>query len=398
MYRQLSLMAGLIGLTASCDVSLAQRTVRPGIDVLLSDSIHLVRNIRVGLLTNQTGVDRNGIDDVTRLVESGVALTTLFSPEHGFRGALDEEHVGHSIDAATGIPIYSLYGDVRSPGRSMLENVDLLMIDLQDIGSRTYTYVSTAVLAVEAAAAAGIPVLVADRPNPIGGWLVQGPMLMPDHSSFVGMLPIPIRHGMTLGELVLFANNVREIGAEITVIPADGWDRTMWFDETGLPWIRPSPNMPSLESATHYPGTVLFEATNLSVGRGTPIAFQVLGAPWLEPTRVIDLLDTHPGVTISDTVVTPQSPADGKHEGVAIPSVRLVVRDRTAYDPVRLAADLFRAVRTVHADSLVIREAVMDRLAGTDQMRLGGWTREGIASWDDDISNFVSRRARFLLY
>ncbi len=388
-------LAGLSG----CAAAGSDRTdTRPGIDVLLTDSLSLVTGLRVGLITNQTGVDRNGRSDVDRLLEAGVQLTTLFSPEHGFRGVLDDPNVGHSVDSATGIPIYSLYGEVRAPTSAMLSNVDVLLIDLQDIGARTYTYISTTLLAMRAVHDAGKRVLVLDRPNPIGGDAIQGPVLDSSFASFVGMLPVPMRHGMTLGELALFGNEALVIGATLEVVPASGWRRSQWFDQTGLPWVRPSPSMPSLESATHYPGLVLFEATNLSVGRGTPIAFQVVAAPWLSPRAVMERLPVIPGVSVADTNITPVDPPDGKFPSVRLPAIQLRTSDREQYDPIRTAFLLLSAIRSVHADSFVVRDAGMDRLAGTDRVRLAlqeGRLQDEI-EWQ--LEAFMRTRARHLLY
>jgi uncharacterized protein YbbC (DUF1343 family) len=377
-------------------------SARPGIDVLLTDSLRLVSGRRVGLLTNQTGVDRSGIGDLERLLEAGVQVTAIFSPEHGYRGALDQEDIGHGIDSATGIPIYSLYGATRSPTAAMLASLEVLLVDLQDIGARPYTYGSTMLLAMRAAQPADVTVLVLDRPNPVGGLAVQGPVLDTAFSSFVGMLPVAQRHGMTLGELALFGNVVLDIGAGLTVIPVAGWRRGQWFDETGLPWIRPSPNMPNLESATHYPGFVLFEATNLSVGRGTPVAFQVIAAPWLSPRRVRETVGEFTGVRLSDTTVTPVAPTDGKYDGLRLPALRVRVAVRDRYDPTATAIALLTAIRTVHHDSLRIDPARLDRLAGSGRVRRaverGDSWMQIVESWRAGQREFLERRAEFLIY
>jgi uncharacterized protein YbbC (DUF1343 family) len=380
----------------------APRPVRPGIDVLLADSLHLVRGRRVGLLTNQSGVDAHGVDDVTRLRAAGVALTALFSPEHGFRGWLDQENIGHGVDSATGLPLYSLYGDVRAPTGEMLADVDVLLVDLQDVGARTYTYVSTMLLAMEAAGAHDVDVIVLDRPNPIGGVLVQGPVLDPALASFVGMLPIPLRHGMTIGELARFGNDALGYGASLTVAPVAGWRRPQWLDETALPWVRPSPSMPELESAAHYPGLVLLEATNVSVGRGTPLAFQAVGAPWLDAPALARVLAAEPGVAVGDTVVTPRAPSDGKYADRPIPAVRLRVVDRARYDPVRLALVVLATLATAHRDSLAVNQRRLDERTGSAQLREAleaGQEPAHIASaWEAGIADFKARRQRYLLY
>lgn len=388
--------------TACAEGAPGQRRVLPGVDILLADSTHLVAGRRVGLVTNQTGVDATGLSSVDRLISAGVNLVALYSPEHGFRGALNQEVIGHGVDSATGLPIYSLYGEVRAPTPEMLAGVDVLLVDLQDIGARTYTYVSTLLLTAEAAGRAGVPVIVLDRPNPIGGVLVQGPVLDVEFASFVGMLPIPLRHGMTIGELARFGAAALEYDVQLTVVPVQGWRRSQWFDETGLPWIRPSPSMPELESAAHYPGTVLFEATNLSVGRGTPVAFQVIGAPWLDAARVREAAGAVPGAALTDTVIRPASPPDGKYDGLSLPALRLRVTDRARYDPVRMALRLLFAVRDLHGDSLVVRARAFDERAGTDRLRrameAGARADEVWRTWVDELVAFQTFRERYLLY
>jgi uncharacterized protein YbbC (DUF1343 family) len=248
----------------------------------------------------------------------------------------------------------------------------------------------------------GRRVIVVDRPNPIGGENVQGPLLDTVFASYVGMLPVPLRHGMTLGELALLGNDVLGIGADLVVVPADGWHRADWFDQTGLPWIRPSPNMPNLESATHYPGLVLFEATNLSVGRGTPVAFQVLGAPWLNAAGLIARVPPLPGVELADTLIYPLSPGDDKYGGQEIPAVRFKVTRRSVYDPTRLAVALLVALRSLHRDSLRLDSADFDARSGSARLRrdLGRdhapnriWT-----TWRADLDQFLRRREKYLLY
>ncbi len=380
----------------------ADRAVRPGIEVLLEDSLHLIAGRRVGLLTNQTGRDRNGVSDLERLLEAEVEVTAIFAPEHGYRGVLDEELIAHGIDTTTGTSIFSLYGNVRAPTEEMLQEVDVILVDLHDVGARPYTFISTALRTMEAAAVHEVQVLVLDRPNPIDGVHVQGPVLDTTYSSFVGMLPVALRHGMTLGELALFGNDWLAIGARLTVVPAAGWTRDRWYDDTGVPWVRPSPSMPDLESATHYPGTVLFEATNLSVGRGTAVAFQVLGAPWLDAPGVVRAVGAVPGALLSDTTVRPEQPPDGKYPDREIPAVRLLVTDRDAYDPVAAAVRLLAAVHGLHGDSLTVREARLARLAGGS--RLWQAISEGadpeavIASWVDELDRFRQAREAYLVY
>lgn len=375
--------------------------VRPGIEVLLSDSAHLIAGLRIGLLTNQTGVDRSGRSDLERLLEAGAQVTAIFAPEHGYRGTLDRAVIEHGWDSTSGLKIWSLYGEVRAPTAEMLAGLDALLIDLQDIGARPYTYISTVLLTLEAARRHGVRVILLDRPNPINGVQVQGPVLDTAFRWFVGMLPVPLRHGMTIGELALLGNRLLGLNAELKVVPLDGWKRDLWFDRTGLPWVRPSPSMPDLESATHYPGTVLFEATNLSVGRGTPIAFQVVAAPWLSPGAVLSRTQPVEGVSFRDTVVVPWDPPDGKYPGGSLPAIKLRVNDRAAYDPVKAAVALLVAIKRVHGDSLVIDPQRFDRLAGSSLLRQGleaGSVEEIAASWQRDLARFLRLREEFLLY
>src|SRR5437016_6891449 len=317
----------------------ASAQVRPGIEVLLADSAHLIAGKRVGLLSNNTGVDHLGRRDVDLLrTAPGARLTVLFSPEHGFLGKEDRSGLPDSRDSATGLPIYSLYGGSRTAARAAVDSVDVLLIDLQDIGARYYTYIATTVQLMRDATRAGKRVIVLDRPDPVGGTAVQGNVRAragdPD-SAFSGFMPVPMRYGMTLGELARLANDALAIGADLGVVPAAGWNRTMSYDQTGLPWVKPSPNMPEIESALLYPGTCLFEGTNVSVGRGTATAFQVLGASWFDPDSVIQRLDKSAlvGVDVERTTFTPMAPTDGKYAGVALEGLEPHVLDRRVYAP-----------------------------------------------------------------
>jgi uncharacterized protein YbbC (DUF1343 family) len=286
----------------------------------------------------------------------------------------------------------------------MLSDVDVLLFDIQDIGSRYYTYVWTMALAMQAAAETGKRFVVLDRPNPIGGVNVQGNVLDSAFASFVGLYPVPMRHGMTAGELARMINSEYRIGADLVVVPVRGWQRSQWFDDTGLPWVPPSPNMPDLESAAHYPGVCLFEGTNLSVGRGTDRAFQQIGAPWLDADTVLTELQTVslPGVRIEAVQFTPRSPADDKYDAVAARGIRFQVTDRTTYDPTRTAAAVLLAIRKVHGDMLTFRDAGFDRLAGSSQLRrdvLAGTRLDDIVrAWAVENEVFVARRRPYLLY
>ncbi len=380
--------------------------VRLGIDVLLADDAAILRGRRVGLITNHTGRNADGASTIDLLHEHpAIELVALFSPEHGIRGTAEAgERVESGRDERTGLPVHSLYGETRAPTAAMLEGVDVLVYDIQDIGSRYYTYVWTMALAMRAAAHHGIPFVVLDRPNPIGGELVQGNVLEPEHASFVGLYPVPMRHGLTVGEMARLVNAEFGVGADLTVVPMEGWRREMWFDLTGLPWTAPSPNMPSLESATHYPGTCLFEGTNLSVGRGTPLAFQQIGAPWLDHEALVRRLDAYglPGVRFEAVTFTPERPGDGKYGGVAVRGVRFVATDRDRYDPTRAAVAALIEIRRLHPDRLEWRGAHFDRLAGTERLRgrieAGASLDEITADWEAQTAAFARLREPHLLY
>ncbi|HEV7703374.1 MAG TPA: DUF1343 domain-containing protein [Gemmatimonadaceae bacterium] len=359
--------------------------VRPGITVLLTDSAALIDGKRVGLLTNQTGVNEHGVSDIDLLMKrqtdkgaSGPKLVALFSPEHGIRGTEDRTNLANGKDARTGIPIYSLYGATTlAPPDSVLKTLDVLAIDLQDIGARDWTFVATMVYAMRSAAQLHVRVLVLDRPNPITGTHVEGPLLdtsfafAGSHSAAraatpTALYPIPMRHGLTLGELARFYNDVLALHADLVVVPVDGWRRVDWFDDTKLPWIKPSPNMPNLTSAELYPGIVWLEGTNISVGRGTESAFQLVGAPWLDAKKAIDLLESRdlPGVKFSRERFTPQHPGDDKYGGVSIDGIRLTITDRERLNTARLGAALIWAAIQVNKDSVRFQQKGFNQLFG----------------------------------
>jgi uncharacterized protein YbbC (DUF1343 family) len=397
----------------------AAAQVRPGIEVVLSDSARLIAGKRLGLLTNHSGMDREGRRDVDLLrTAHGARLTVLFSPEHGFAGTEDREGLPDATDSATGLPIYSLYGGSRSAARGALDSVDVLLIDLQDIGARYYTYIASAVQMMREAARAGKRVIVLDRPNPVGGRDVQGNVRLqaadPDSGSLrVGFMPVAMRHGMTLGELARMANDVLGIRADLVVVPAKGWKRQMYYDQTKLSWTPPSPNLPDLESAIHYAGLCLFEGTNVSVGRGTGFAFQVIGAPWLQPDAIISRLMqpgdwrnsrgyAMAGVEVTKAVFTPRSPTDGKYGGEELWGLRIHVFDRKVYDPTRFAVALLAAIRANHPRQFEFRPERFDLLAaGSDLRRSLELDRPAWqiwASWEKDLERFRASRAKYLLY
>ncbi len=379
--------------------------MRPGIEVLLSDSSHLVEGRRVGLITNHTGIARDGTHSIDLLLSEGIELVAIFGPEHGYRGTVAEgSRVASGTDERTGLPVHSLYGESLQPTSEMLAGIDVMLFDIQDIGARYYTYVSTMALAMQAAAEQDITFIVLDRPNPIGGLHVQGNVLEPEHSTFVGLYPVPMRHGMTAGELARLFNGEFGIGAALHVIPVDNWRREDWFDATGLPWIKTSPNMPDLESATHYPGTCLFEGTNLSVGRGTPIAFQQIGAPWLDGAALAERLKGYdlPGVRFEAVSFTPEGAHDRKYSGESVNGVRFITTDRAIYDPTLAAVAALIEARRLAGDRWEWRPAHFDRLAGTSQLRQyidgGASLEEATREWRDQLADFAGLRVQYLLY
>ena len=383
----------------------AQAT-RPGIDVLLADSLHLVAGRRVGLVTNHTGISADGTPSIDLLFgHPEIELVALFSPEHGIRGtAPPGERIDDTVDPATGLPVHSLYGATRRPTPPMLEGIEVLLFDIQDIGARYYTYVYTMAYAMEAAGEAGIPFVVLDRPNPVGGELVQGNLLDPAFASFVGLFPLPMRHGMTPGELArLFRDNFG-VEAELTVVPMANWRRGMDFADTGLPWRPPSPNLPDLESAFHYPGTCLFEGTNLSVGRGTARAFQWVGAPWLDGERLAAALSGAglPGVRFHPARFVPEDPGDAKFDRTEVRGVRLEVTDPGSYDPTRTAVAMLVEARRLAGGRWEWNTAHFDRLAGSAGLREGieaGVAPDAlVAEWSAALEGFAGLRERSLIY
>lgn len=380
--------------------------VRTGVDVLVRDGSAALAGRRIGLITNHTGVDGSGRSTIDLLTgDARFRLVALFSPEHAITGRVEAGvAVASDRDARTGLPIHSLYGETRKPTPQMLDGIDALVFDIQDIGTRYYTYVWTMAHSMEAAAEHGLDFFVLDRPNPIGGELVQGNLVEPAFRTFVGLHPVPTRHGMTAGELARLVNTEFGIGARLHVIPLEGWTRSMWYDATGLQWVPPSPNMPDLEAATHYPGTCLFEGTNLSVGRGTPAAFRQIGAPWLDAAALVRRLEAYglPGVRFEATTFTPQNPSDGRFPQTQVNGIRLVTTDRATYDPVRAGIAMLIEIRALHGDELRFVESHFDRLAGTDRVRrmlLDGATLDAItADWPAQLAGFTAVRSRYLLY
>ena len=409
MHRPLVVL-GLCGWSLGCGThgpaaqTPAPAAVRPGIDVLLTDSLQVVRGRRVGLVTNQAGVDAQGISDVVRLQAAGVRLVALFSPEHGFRGAAEPgATVASSIDSATGLPIYSLYGRSTAPTDAMLDGVELLLVDLPDAGARYYTYLFTTVEVMRSAARRGIRVVVLDRPDPIGG-RCRGTCSTPAFRTPVGMLAVPMRYGMTLGELArLAAPTWGSPPISASCRWRAGGARCRWTRRACRSWRR-ARTCDRSRVCTTIPGLCLFEGTNLSVGRGSEAPFEQIGAPWLDTAAVLARVRAAalPGVRFAGVTFTPSRPGDGKYADTLLSGIRLQVTDRKAYDPTATAVHLLAAVRAVHAERFGWIPKHFDRLAGGAVLRgqiEAGMAPEAIVrGWGAELERFKERRREFLLY
>ncbi|HEU0055296.1 MAG TPA: DUF1343 domain-containing protein, partial [Longimicrobium sp.] len=334
-----------------------QTRVLPGLEVLLRDSSHLVRGKRVGLITNQTALTSRGehaVDVLARAPE--VRLVALYGPEHGVRGNIEGgEAIANQRDSATGVPVFSLYGRTQKPTPEMLRGVDVLLFDIQDIGARPYTFVWTMAMAMEAAAAQKIPFVVLDRPNPItdrvnGGLMELAIKTQRIGQPITGYYPVPLRHGMTVGEVARYVNAEYRVGADLHVVPADGWRSSQWFDQTGLRWVNPSPNIRSLDASLKYAGLVLTEATNLTIGRGTDAPFSYLGAPWMDAPRVLEAVRKYDlrGVRLDTVRITPTGTGYVPYRGQSVRAIRFTVTDRDAWDPAFTTLALLTEIRRLH--------------------------------------------------
>lgn len=403
--------------------------VKPGLEVFLEEHLDLVRGKKVGLITNPSGVDRNLFSTAELLAQNeGIRLVALYGPEHGVRGnAQAGEYVPFYLDDKFKIPVFSLYGqsfkldpgmlknidsymrsfDTSDAGKvlekGMVEDVDTLVFDIQDVGTRVYTYIATMAYAMEAAAEAGIEFIVLDRPNPINGLDMEGPILeYPEFSSFVGVYPIPLRHGMTAGELAeLFNAKFLKKKAKLTVVPMKAWKRSLWFDETGLPWVIPSPNMPTLETAIVYPGQVLLEGTNVSEGRGTTRPFELFGAPWMDGYELVRRLrDIRlQGVTFREAWFTPTF---SKYAGEKCGGAQVHVTDRSVFRPLATSLHILRTIKNMYPERFAFYPDYFDRIMGNS------WVREALerntpveeilSKFAEGLKGFAEMRQPFLLY
>jgi len=388
--------------------------VKIGAEILIEKHLDLIKGKKIGIVTNHTGIlpDGRHIVDVLNEIE-GVKIVALFGPEHGIRGEIpDGKSISHGVDTKTGIPVFSLYGDVKKPTEEMLKDIDVLIFDIQDVGARFYTYISTMSYCMEACAEMGKKFIVLDRPNPIRGVYVDGPILEPRFKSFVGLHPIPVAHGMTVGELAKMFNDEgwleNAVKADLTVVKMENYSRRMWFDQTGLPWVKPSPNMMTLKTAIVYTATCFIEGTNVSEGRGTQHPFEWIGAPWIDGEKLAKELNYYklPGVKFEPISFTPTDiekvTVDPKYEGEKCGGVYLNVYDREKFEPVKVGVYILYALRKLYPDKFKWRTAGQDRLWGTDKVRLmideGKKPDEIIKTWEDDVKKFLSIRQKYLLY
>jgi uncharacterized protein YbbC (DUF1343 family) len=406
-----------------------ERPVKLGVEVFLETRVDLIKGKKVGLITNPTGVDGHIESVLDRLRNTtGVELVALYGPEHGIRGnAQAGEYVPFYFDDKYGLPVFSLYGQSAKPDPGMLKNideymrsfdttgvgkipdgamirdVDALIFDLQDVGTRVYTYVATMAYAMQAAAESGIDFIVLDRPNPLNGEVLEGPVLeYPELSSFIGLYPIPERHGMTVGELArMFNDKFLEKKANLTIVPIEGWSRTMWFDQTGLPWVIPSPNMPTLDTATVYPGQVLFEGTNISEGRGTTRPFELFGAPWIDGYELARKLNELglPGVRFREAWFTPTF---SKFVGELCGGAQVHVTDRNFYRPFETALHIVRTVMDTYPGQFEFHAEYFDKVAGTAKIRTaleaGRGVKEIVEAYQAGLNAFAESRRPYLLY
>ena len=381
--------------------------MQTGLEVLLAEGLESLRGHRVGLITNHSAIDRHLRSAIDLLHASSVVnLVALFGPEHGVRG---DAQAGVKVEAATdkhsGLPVYSLYGETQRPTPDMLSGLDALLFDIQDIGVRYATYISTMANAMEAASDAGLPFVVLDRPNPLNGNGIEGNLLDPAFISFVGVHPIPIRHGMTTGELARLIAAERG-WTEPIVVQMNGWRREHWFDQTRLPWVQPSPNLPTLDSVTLYSGTCLIEGTNVSEGRGTTRPFEYVGAPWLDPFELVEAMEKRdlPGCGYRPAYFTPTF---SKHYGAVCGGVQIHIIDREALRPAELGIHLLDAIRSLDPQAFAWRQSsdggyFVDLLVGSDQPRLmfdqGASADAIVAAWSNESDRFADRRKPYLLY
>ncbi len=385
-----------------------------GDEQILSEQFNLIKNKRIGIITNQSGSLSNGTNIVDTLIKiPNVNLAAIFSPEHGFRGNVPNGvKIGQIIDSATGLPVYSLYGKVRKPTPGMLKNIDVLLFDIQDIGARYYTYISTLYYALQSAAENNIKFIVLDRPNPVSGNKVEGPVLDTSFQSFVGIAPIPIMHGMTIGEIAKLFNNSDFLKtkrkADLTVVKMKYWKRKYFLDDCGIKWIKPSPNIVSPDAELVYPGMCLLEGTNISEGRGTYQPFIFFGAPFINSTQLLNqlkLLDIR-GVQFYPAMFTPKSiphmSMRPKYKGISCFGLKIVITDKNIFEPVKLGVKLLYALNKIYSGKFKLKTKWLDKLYGSSKLsqmlKAGKEPKEIISAWNPKLNEFIKLRKKYLLY
>jgi uncharacterized protein YbbC (DUF1343 family) len=410
---KIKLLLFLFLLFSSALIFSKTKNVKVGADVLFENHLNQLVNHRVGVICNQTSILSNGVHLVDSLLRAGINVTTLYSPEHGIRGNLPAgQKYEMDVDNKTGLPIYSLYGKSLKPDTANLANVDVVIFDLQDVGARFYTYSITMAYAMQAAAEQGKKFIILDRPNPINGIEVEGPILDTALKSGVGLFPIPIRHGLTLGEFGAmivgekWMNNLSNI--DLKIVPMEGWRRDMYFDNTHLQWIAPSPNMKTISTAIVYPGTCLFEGTNVSEGRGTSKPFEFIGAPWINSkTLVVDLnMLKLSGVKFQAISFIPESKDSSqinlKYDHKSCNGVYLKINNRKKFKPVMVTIKIIQKLVELYADSFMINPKIFSRLIGVEKYNdLLTTHRKVQIQWENfhsDLENFIIKRQKYLIY
>ena len=393
--------------------SLDNQKVKVGLDVFIAEHLSMLEGKRAGIITNQTGIASSGehIVDILSGIE-GISIGALYAPEHGIRGDLpDVTKMVSYVDKRTGIQVWSLYGKHLKPTQEMLEDVDVLIYDIQDVGARFYTFISTMGLAMEAASEFGKQFIVLDRPNPINGVTIEGPIIEEEHFSFVGQYPIPVRYGMTPGEMAQMIKGEEWMEGmedlDLKVIPMEGWQRTLWFDQTGLPWIKPSPNIPSILTATVYPGLCLVEALNVSEGRGTMRPFEQIGAPWIDSHKLAETMNSYrlSGIFFKPITFTPvmlpQAAPWNKYRDQDVNGLSLIITDRDRLRPLQVMVHLFVALKGHYPAELELRKN-LERLIGISSFRQSinehRAPEEILAEWEQGIRAFDKTRRKYLLY
>jgi uncharacterized protein YbbC (DUF1343 family) len=398
----------IIVLNLPARVAFSSPKIKLGIEVFLEEDLNLIKGKKIGLITNQTGVDsslKSNIELLTKVPD--IKLIALFGPEHGIDGSIPAgSYVKSYIDKETGIPVYSLYGDTRKPTKDMLKDIDVLIFDIQDVGLRYYTYIYTMALAMEAAKENNIDFIVLDRPNPLNGIDIEGPILDPAFSSFIGMYPIPLRYGMTIGELAQFFNREFKIDARLTVIPMKNWARDMWFDDTGLRWVISSPNMPDFDTVLLYSCTGPIGDTNISVGVGTTKPFHFIGASYINASVLIKELEKEnlPGVIFRKAHFIPQF---NKSQRELCNGVELFIADRKEFKPVEICLSIIKVIRRLYPDKFSWGDKTggryfFDLSMGQDKIRTfiekGMTVKDIVRLWTKDLEKFIAIRGKYLIY